>query len=66
MPFHSIIKTLKLERERNFQPGKKSSVKILTSTTLNDEKQKFPAKIRYKTRISAFITSFQLFTRGSN
>ena len=40
MPFHSIIKTLKLERERNFQPGKKSSVKILTSTILNDERLK--------------------------
>ena len=41
MPFHSIIKTLnKLERERNFQPGKKTSVKILTSTILNDERLK--------------------------
>ena len=40
-PFHSIIKTLnKLERERNFQPGKKSSVKILTSTIVNDERLK--------------------------
>ena len=40
MSFHSIIKTLKLERERHFQPGKKSSVKILTSTILNDESLK--------------------------
>ena len=40
MSFHSIIKTLKLERERHFQPGKKSSVKILTSTILNDERLK--------------------------
>ena len=36
-----MIKTLnKLGRERNFQPGKKSSVKILTSTILNDERLK--------------------------
>ena len=41
MSFHSILKTLnELERERNFQPGKKSSVKILTSTILNDERLK--------------------------
>ena len=40
MTFHSVIKTLKLERERNFQPGKKSSVKFLTSTILNDERLK--------------------------